>query len=475
MKENTFLHHFCNCQKEFMAAHLSCSRQQVSGDLEWQWKVTKAAKPKQWVKHGRFDNETEGHRRRSLQQNDVQSPLTFSVRLLHYQYSIMQKKQLNEPRQSDLAYICFWQSRRPEVVAANPCSRLRSFPRKWGGNGELYWIDQDAKDKLRFQEEIALFQPTLEVATEMSPNLRSPPTDPFAPSPAKTGFQLFMIHNQESFALLSMTINEFSAEMRQLWKRLGDANRKAWYELAKQDEKRYETEMDTYEPPACMNLAARCAHWRVDELKDLARGDAFAPRMPLNAYNFCLSIEGKEMVTRRSNAKKSESMPAIDIAWKSLSDGERALFQLRAEEDAERFRKEMEPYLLQRNDHRTATARSTKRPTRKQKEQKEQGRVAVRKKVKKSVVRRKKRKSALPRRPKTAYNIMYMSERTELLATYQMSHNECSALCGRLWRQMSETERKPYKQMAADDKRRYDAELEIYNAHVEEGQFEAVT
>ncbi|CAI5702412.1 unnamed protein product [Peronospora effusa] len=424
MKENTFLHHFCNCQKEFMAAHLSCSRQQVSGDLEWQWKVTKAAKLKQWVKHGWFDNETEGHRRRSLQQNDVEVGRQWRALL----------------------------------------DRERKL-----------WEDQDAKDKLRFQEEIALFQPTLEVATEMSPNLRSPPTDPFAPSPAKTGFQLFMIHNQESFALLSMTINEFSAEMRQLWKRLGDANRKAWYELAKQDEKRYETEMDTYEPPACMNLAARCAHWRVDELKDLARGDAFAPRMPLNAYNFCLSIEGKEMVTRRSNAKKSESMPAIDIAWKSLSDGERALFQLRAEEDAERFRKEMEPYLLQRNDHRTATARSTKRPTRKQKEQKEQGRVAVRKKVKKSVVRRKKRKSALPRRPKTAYNIMYMSERTELLATYQMSHNECSALCGRLWRQMSETERKPYKQMAADDKRRYDAELEIYNAHVEEGQFEAVT
>ncbi|CAI5731345.1 unnamed protein product [Peronospora farinosa] len=401
-----------------MAVHLSWSRQQVSGDLGRQWKVTKAAKLKQWVKHGRFDNETEGHRRRSLQQNDMQ-------------YSIMQKKQLNEPRQSDLAYICFWQSRRPE----------------------------DAKDKLRFQEEIALFQPTLEVATEMSPNLRSPPTDPFAPSPAKTGFQLFMIHNQESFALLSMTINEFSAEMRQLWKRLGDANRKAWYELAKQDEKRYETEMDTYEPPACMNLAARCAHWRVDELRDLARGDAFAPRMLLNAII----------------VKKFESMRAIDIAWKSLSDDERALFQLRAEEDVERFRKEMEPYLLQRNDHRTATARSAKRPTRKRKELKEQGRVAVRKKVKKSAVRRKKRKSALPRRPKTAYNIMYMSERTELLATYQMSHNECSALCGRFWRQMSETEREPYKQMAADDKRRYDAELEIYNAHVEEGQLEAVT
>ncbi|CAH0489837.1 unnamed protein product [Peronospora farinosa] len=362
-----------------MAVHLSWSRQQVSGDLGRQWKVTKAAKLKQWVKHGRFDNETEGHRRRSLQQNDMEVGRQWRALL----------------------------------------DRERKF-----------WEDQDAKDKLRFQEEIALFQPTLEVATEMSPNLRSPPTDPFAPSPAKTGFQLFMIHNQESFALLSMTINEFSAEMRQLWKRLGDANRKAWYELAKQDEKRYETEMDTYEPPACMNLAARCAHWRVDELRDLARGDAFAPRMLLNAII----------------VKKFESMRAIDIAWKSLSDDERALFQLRAEEDVERFRKEMEPYLLQRNDHRTATA-----------------------------LRRKKRKSALPRRPKTAYNIMYMSERTELLATYQMSHNECSALCGRFWRQMSETEREPYKQMAADDKRRYDAELEIYNAHVEEGQLEAVT
>lgn len=83
---------------------------------------------------------------------------------------------------------------------------------------------------------------------------------------------------------------------------------------------------------------------------------------------------------------------------------------------------------------------------------KEQAHVVVCEALKQPEMGRKKQRFVPLRQPKTAYNIMCMSKCTEPLATYQISQNECSAMCGRLWRQMSEPEREPYQHMAAEDK-----------------------
>ncbi|GMF25370.1 unnamed protein product [Phytophthora lilii] len=318
-----------------------------------------------------------------------------------------------------------------------------------------------AKDKLRFQDEIARFQPTLVATPAILPASKIALKDPYAPKPAKTGFQLFMSHNRESFTLLSMTINEFRTEMSKLWKRLSDADKNEWYELAKQDQQRYETQMNAYKSPAYMNSAVQHANKRIDELKRLARGNTAAPRLPMNAYNVYLSTKRQEMAERHPDLKNADIMREIGIAWKALSAEERASYQLKAEEDVERFRAEMEAYIVQRGDDPVVEG-PAKRRTRKRKEA--DAKIAQQDKVEAPVVTRKKRKLVPPRRPKTAYNLMYMSKRTELLSKYQMSHNECSALCGRMWRDMSETEREPYKRMAAEDKRRYEAELGVYNA-----------
>ncbi|KAJ8566696.1 hypothetical protein ON010_g6423 [Phytophthora cinnamomi] len=388
------------------------------------------------------------------------------------------KKQSNEPRQPDTAYICFWKSRRPEVVAANPLLAAplvsKEVGRQWralSDDERQVWEDMAAKDKLRFQEEIGRLQPTLTALPEIPPALKTPLKDPFAPKPAKTAFQLFMSHNRESFMLLNMTINEFRAEMSQLWKRLSEADKNEWHELAKEDQRRYDTEMNAYKPPAYLDSAIQRSHKRMEELRRLARGDAAAPRLPMNAYNCYLSTKRQELVDRRPGLKNPDIMREIGVTWKALSEDERAFYQNKADEDVERFRAEMETHIAQQNDEQAADP-PTKRVSQKRKESGEQ--IDVRKEVevplpvKEPAVSRKKRKSVPPRRPKTAYNLMYMSKRAELLATYQMSHNECSALCGRLWRQMSETEREPYKRMAAEDKRRYEAELQVYNTHQEE-------
>ncbi|KAE8896914.1 hypothetical protein PF005_g12389 [Phytophthora fragariae] len=469
--KNAYMHFSQTRRHELSVANPSWSVQQVSAELGRQWKALTTAERKPWVELAQFDKarfHTEAHQYMIQQQPD-EEPVQIPVK---------RKKQSNEPRQPDTAYICFWKSQRPEVVAANPLLAAplvsKEVGRQWralSDDERQVWEDMAARDKLRFQEEIARLQPTLAATPEVLSALKTPLKDPFAPKPAKTAFQLFMSHNRESFMLLNMTINEFRAEMSQLWKRLSDADKTEWHDLAKEDRRRYETEMNAYKPPAYMESVIQRSHKRMEELRRMARGHAAAPRLPMNAYNCYLSTKRQELVDHRPGLKNPEIMREIGVTWKALSDDERAYYQVKADEDVERFRVEMETHIAQKNDEEAANP-PTKRRSRKRKESEEQVDVleVVRKplRVKEPAVSRKKRKSAPPRRPKTAYNLMYMSKRTELLATYQMSHNECSALCGRLWRQMSETEREPYKRMAAEDKRRYEAELQVYNAQQEQ-------
>ncbi|KAG7396685.1 hypothetical protein PHYBOEH_001914 [Phytophthora boehmeriae] len=457
------------------AANSSWSVQRVTSELAKQWKMLTPAERKPWVELAQFDKarfRNEAHQYVEQQQADEQ-PVRLRV-------PFKRKKKDNEPRQPDTAYICFWKSRRPEVVAANPTLAAplvsKEVGRQWkalSDEDRQVWIDMAAKDKRRFQDEIARLHPTLAASPHIPPSLKAPLKDPFAPKPAKTGFQLFMKHNRESFTLLNMTLNEFRAEMSKLWRRLCDADKSAWYDMAKQDQLRYETEMNAYTPPAYMSSALQSTDKRIDELKRLAREDESAPRLPMSAYNFYLSSELQHLQERLPGLKHNEIMREMGVAWKLLEEADRAPYQQEAEQDVDRFRTEMEAYLSQQAVHRE-TECTDKRQGRKRQPQHDRVDDSFLEGKKEATATRKKRKAGHPRRPKTAYNLMYMSKRTELLATYQMSHNECSALCGRLWREMSESEREPFKRMAEEDKRRYQAELELFKTQEGEANAKAL-
>ncbi|GMF26598.1 unnamed protein product [Phytophthora fragariaefolia] len=476
--KNAYVHFSRGRREEVAAANPSWSVQQVSAELGRQWKGLTTEERKPWVELAQFDKarfHTEAHQHTSQQQPNeahVAKELQQSAAANKTIYPRCKQQKLKmcpKPRQPDTAYICFWKSRRPEVVAANPFLAAplvsKEVGRQWralSDDERQVWEDMAAKDRLRFLDEVACLQPTLTATPGI---LKTPLKDPFSPKPAKTAFQLFMSHNRESFMLLNMSINEFRAEMSQLWKRLSDADKTEWHDLAKKDQRRYETEMNAYKPPAYMDSIVQRSRQRMKELRDMARGDAAAPRLPMNAYSCYLSTMRLELVQRRPNLKHSEIMREIGAMWRALSEDERAFYQHQADEDLERFRAEMENHLAQQNGAQTPNPPVHRRPRKGMQSDGQtdsQGGVEEYLQVKEPDIARKKRKLVAPRRPKTAYNLMYMSKRTELLATYQMSHNECSALCGRLWRQMSETERGPYKRMAEEDKRRYETEVQSY-------------
>lgn len=461
--------HFCQSRREAVAAEYSSwPVQKVTAELARQWKVLTASERKPWVELAQFDKAR--FRNEAFQYVEQRKAEEQPARL---RVPFKRKKNANEPRQPDTAYICFWKSRRLEVIAANPTMAAplvsKEVGRQWkalSAADRQVWVEMAAKDKLRFQEEIARLHPDLAKTPEIPSSLKVPLKDPFAPKPAKTAFQLFMEHNRESFTLLSMTLNEFRSEMSQLWKRLSDADKSAWYEMAKRDQLRHQTEMNSYKPPAYMCSALARGDKRVEDLKRLAREDDFAPRLPLSAYSFYLAAELHKVQERLPGLKHNEIMREMGVTWKTMGNDKRSPYQQQAERDVERFCIEMETHIAEQKPGQPAECleRSKVRKRKKHGQAEVPSEENVNQEHGRPSFTQRKRKLVPPRRPKTAYNLMYMSKRAELLSTYQMSHNECSALCGRLWRDMSEKEKEPYKSMAAEDKRRYHAELKLFNA-----------
>ncbi|TDH67564.1 hypothetical protein CCR75_005353 [Bremia lactucae] len=461
--KTAYMHYSGIRRKDVVSKHPAWTVQQVSSELGRQWKALTSNELKPWVELAQFDKArfcTEAHLMHSAQNNKS--------------FSTKRKKLPNQPRQPDTAYICFWKSRRPVVVAKNPSldAQLvsKEVARQWRALSVLerqIWINLAAKDTIRFQEDTAHYHQKLGDVPEL---YKAPLKDPFAPKPAKSGFQLFVRYNRDNFPLLKVTINNFRSEMSKVWNKLSDSDKNEWYELAKQDKRRYDREMNSYEPPVYMDVDIQKTYERFRELQYMARGNSCAPRLPENAYSIFVSTQRQKLVALRPNLLNTQIMHELGVAWKALSTIERTVFQGKARDDAKRFRTEMETFLARQQIKERASQDSSTMRARKRKEY-DQGETKYEQlqdmetegcsgRKENHGPGYKLRKSGLPRRPKSAYNLMFMSKRTELLATNQISHNECSALCGRLWRRMSKEDREPYIFMAAEDKRRYNLELE---------------
>jgi hypothetical protein len=84
--------------------------------------------------------------------------------------------------------------------------------------------------------------------------------------------------------------------------------------------------------------------------------------------------------------------------------------------------------------------------------------------------RRKKKPKGMPKRPLSAYNLYFQSERTAVQARAEKEDNSkklgfegLGKVIGKQWRELSDEDRKKYEKLAEKDSVRYRKEMEIYN------------
>eukprot|EP00578_Thalassiosira_sp_NH16_P002941 CAMPEP_0181137534 /NCGR_PEP_ID=MMETSP1071-20121207/33756_1 /TAXON_ID=35127 /ORGANISM="Thalassiosira sp., Strain NH16" /LENGTH=835 /DNA_ID=CAMNT_0023224293 /DNA_START=149 /DNA_END=2656 /DNA_ORIENTATION=+ len=174
--------------------------------------------------------------------------------------------------------------------------------------------------------------------------------DPNAPKGAKSAFMFFSgaKRNEIKEANPDASFGEMGKLVGAAWKELTDEGKVKWNEKAEKDKARYKNEMKDYTPPSDDDDSDddSDAKGAKKPKAKRAKKDPNAPKRPMNAYMlYSNSIRAK---IREDNPELTMGGIAKEIGarYKNISESQKAMWQAKAEEAKEVYKKQMAKYEL---------------------------------------------------------------------------------------------------------------------------------
>lgn len=128
---------------------------------------------------------------------------------------------------------------------------------------------------------------------------------------------------------------EFSKKCSDTWKKMSEAEKKKYIQMADKDKKRYESEMSTYVPPKDGGK----------KKGKKAKKDPNAPKRALSAFFwFCNDERNKVKATLPAGAGVGEVSKECAARWNNLSQSAKAKYEALAAKDKARYEKEINAY-----------------------------------------------------------------------------------------------------------------------------------
>jgi len=162
--------------------------------------------------------------------------------------------------------------------------------------------------------------------------------DLYRPKGRRTAFIFFSKHcrdeHKRKFPMHSIGIGEISRRCGEIWKTMTDREKAPYYEMAEEDKDRYEAETKG---------------WKPGQMFPSQDGrDPDAPKRYMSSYIF-FSNDYRPIVREKDpTLTLPEVSRCLGIAWKSLTTEQRKMYEKRADEDKERYNRDMMVYAAQR-------------------------------------------------------------------------------------------------------------------------------
>lgn len=166
--------------------------------------------------------------------------------------------------------------------------------------------------------------------------------------------------------------------------------------------------------------------------KRVPKAKSNAPKRPMSAF-FLYMKDNRENIIRENPSASFTEIPKIgSTQWKALKAAQKSKYVAMAEKEKQRYATEMSTYVPSPEDKKK---------------------------------KRKKKDPNAPKRPSSAY-ILYVNSRTERFRKehpdYKMT--QVMSSLGEEWRGLDDRSKRPFQDMAAKDKTRYEAERTKYEA-----------
>jgi len=158
--------------------------------------------------------------------------------------------------------------------------------------------------------------------------------------------------------------------------------------------------------------------------------DPGAPKGAKNAYIFFCNDARAEVKKENPEMKSTEIVKKMGEMWKEISTKKKAVYQEMASDDKKRYAEEIEGY-----------------------EPKDGF---------KSPKKTKKEKSDAPKRARSAYIFFCTEKREEVKKNPKISNSDILSELGKMWKASNDKKKKPFAEMAAADKKRYEEEMKNY-------------
>jgi hypothetical protein len=316
--------------------------------------------------------------------------------------------------------------------------------------------------------------------------------DPGSPKRNMSAYLLYQNAMREQFKAQNpgMTFGQLSKFTSAMYAELTPAEKEVWQARAEADKARYLRELASYVPPPGYDSKG-------DAIVNTAPPSVPIPpsgymTMPMPAYTQVPMTAPYQPVVKRGKGGKDLGAPKRNVGayllyqnamrdhfkaenpemtfgqlskytshmYKNLSPAERAVWEERARQDKERYKAEMSGYVppsayIPRGhvpvpEHHVVASTSTKQ---------------------RAVAKSAPKDPNAPKRARGSYVCFTFEMRPKIMEEYPgIKFVEMGSILGERWRNLPPEEKKRYEEMAAQDKARFNAEMQQYQAQQEQAQ-----
>eukprot|EP00744_Colponema_vietnamica_P000996 GILI01001710.1.p1 GENE.GILI01001710.1~~GILI01001710.1.p1 ORF type:complete len:268 (+),score=92.14 GILI01001710.1:138-941(+) len=243
-----------------------------------------------------------------------------------------------------------------------------------------------------------------------------------APGAPKRPLSAYMIFGKEMRPRIieehpDFSVTDVMKEIGRRWAELNQEEKCPFEEKASEDKQRYEAELSSYTGP--LKVPPK------QKFKDPDR-----PKRGLSAYMVFAKEIRPFVVAENPDLTTPDIMKQIGLRWANLTEEEKEPYKIRSAEDKLRFKREQAEYDRQQFMN---------------------------------APKRKKRDPQMPKRALTAYMFFNKDMRDRI----KEQHSEASVMdimkeVGARWASLTDEEKRPYEDLAAADKERYEMEMRHY-------------